>query len=287
MLEQITPLILTYNEAPNIVRTLEALSWARDVVVVDSFSEDETLEILARYPQVRVFQRKFSTHESQWNFGLHQTGIRTDWILALDADYTLTQELIDELATLRPTNGTRGYRAKFTYCVKGRRLRSGLYPPVTVLYHRQSARYMQDGHTQRVAVAGDIEDLSAPILHDDRKPIGGWVLAQLRYTNLEKSKLLAESPESLSWTDRIRRMRIVAPVAMLFYCLIVRRGIFDGWAGFDYAFQRMIAEAMLSVQLLEHDLAAPEMNGRQPLAMVSLLDGNGLKPKHKTAGVKS
>lgn len=45
MMEQITPLILTCNEAPNIGRTLERLTWARDIVVVDSFSNDETVEI--------------------------------------------------------------------------------------------------------------------------------------------------------------------------------------------------------------------------------------------------
>jgi hypothetical protein len=138
-----------------------------------------------------------------------------------------------------------------------------------------------------VVVDGQIQDLNSPILHDDRKPLSRWFRSQDNYTALEAKKLLAEPREKLSWTDQIRRLRIVAPVAMLFYCLIVRRGIFDGWAGFDYAFQRMIAEAMLSVQLLEHDLAAPEMNGRQPPGVVSLLGGNGLKPKHKTAGVKS
>ena len=52
MLDQITPLILTYNEAPNIGRTLAALAWARDIVVVDSFSDDETLEIASSFSQV-------------------------------------------------------------------------------------------------------------------------------------------------------------------------------------------------------------------------------------------
>ena len=87
MLEQITPLILTYNEAPNIGRTLENLSWARDVVVVDSFSDDETLEIAASFPNVRVVQRVFDSHRNQWEFGLRETEIQTPWVLALDADY--------------------------------------------------------------------------------------------------------------------------------------------------------------------------------------------------------
>src|SRR5205823_458185 len=97
MLEQITPLILTYNEAPNIGRALEQVSWARDIAVVDSFSDDATLEIVARCPQARVFQRRFDCLEKQWNYALTETGIGTDWILALDADYIATPELIDEI----------------------------------------------------------------------------------------------------------------------------------------------------------------------------------------------
>ena len=57
MLDQITPLILTYNEAPNISRTLDSLRWASEVVVVDSFSTDETATIAASHPNVRVIQR--------------------------------------------------------------------------------------------------------------------------------------------------------------------------------------------------------------------------------------
>src|SRR5436853_1091677 len=97
MLDSITPLILTFNEAPNIGRTLERLRWARDIVVVDSFSDDETLEIVSSFSQARVFQRPFDNFAAQWNFALKETGIATEWVLGLDADFVLTQESIEEL----------------------------------------------------------------------------------------------------------------------------------------------------------------------------------------------
>ena len=100
----ITPLVLTFNEAPNIDRTLARLQWARRVVVVDSFSTDETLAICGRYPNVDLKQRRFDNHTDQWNWGLDQ--ITTEWVLSLDADYVLTEALIDELSSwnvlLRP-----------------------------------------------------------------------------------------------------------------------------------------------------------------------------------------
>ncbi|HEU5130546.1 MAG TPA: glycosyltransferase, partial [Pyrinomonadaceae bacterium] len=93
MLTDITPLILTYNEAPNIARSLSALTWANDIVVVDSFSDDDTVAIARSDSRVRVFQRAFDTHRNQWEFGLKETGISTPWVLALDADYVLSDEL--------------------------------------------------------------------------------------------------------------------------------------------------------------------------------------------------
>ena len=71
-LNQITPLILTYNEAPNIQRTLKNLTWAKQIVVIDSFSTDKTIEILKNFKQVSIFQRQFDSHASQWNYGLNQ-----------------------------------------------------------------------------------------------------------------------------------------------------------------------------------------------------------------------
>jgi len=258
MLERITPLILTYNEAPNIGRTLEKLRWARDIVVVDSFSDDDTMEIVSTFPQVRVYQREFDSHEKQWNFGLKETGINSEWVLALDADYVLTDKFLAEVEALSPDQDVKGYRSKFVYCVNGKRLISGIYPPVSVLYRRSDASYVQDGHTQKLFLDGRIKNLHSPILHDDRKSLAHWLQAQSRYTKLEANKLLNSGPENLSWTDRVRRWRIIAPPAMLFYCLVIRGGVLDGWAGFYYAFQRALAELMLSLHLLDHDLSRSE-----------------------------
>jgi glycosyltransferase involved in cell wall biosynthesis len=249
MLDQITPLILTYNEAPNIARSLSGVSWAKDVVVVDSFSNDETVAIAKSLPQVRVVQRAFDNHRNQWEFGLTETGIKTPWVLALDADYVVSSELIAELGELRPDVETVGYRAKFVYCINGKRLRSGIYPPVTVLYRREAAAYVQDGHTQRVSLSGTVNDLKSPMMHDDRKSLRRWLRSQGRYTELEAQKLLAADASELRFVDQMRRWVVVVPPLMLGYCLIVRGGILDGWQGFYYAFQRSVAELMLSINL--------------------------------------
>ncbi|HEX3248047.1 MAG TPA: glycosyltransferase family 2 protein [Pyrinomonadaceae bacterium] len=249
MLDQITPLILTYNEAPNIARALAGLSWAKEIVVLDSFSDDETVAIAKSFPNVRVVQRDFDNHRNQWEFGLKEAGITTPWVLALDADYVVTSEVLAELNQLQPDESTVGYRAHFTYCINGKKLRSGIYPPVTLLYRRDAATYVQDGHTQRVAVQGTIKELRSRLMHDDRKSFRRWLQSQARYTELEAQKLLVADAARLDLADRMRRWVVVAPPVMLVYCLIVRGGILDGWQGFYYAFQRTVAELMLSVNL--------------------------------------
>jgi hypothetical protein len=208
---------------------------------------------------VRVVQRVFDCHRNQWEFGLKEAGISTPWVLALDADYVVSNDLIAELRQLRPHPDTAGYRANFVYCINGRELRSGIYPPVTVLYRREAATYIQDGHTQRVALAGRIEHLRSLMLHDDRKSLRRWFSSQARYTELEAQKLLASDTRDLGLADRMRRWRFVMPSAMLIYCLIVRGGVLDGWAGFYYAFQRALAELMLSLYLLEEQQSEPQI----------------------------
>ena len=253
MFDSITPVILTYNEAPNIARTLEKLNWAKDIVVVDSYSTDDTISIVAGFPQARTIQRKFDSHSEQWNFALNETGIKTEWVLALDADYVLSDCLVDELAALIPSDETAGYKAQFIYCVYGKSLRGAGYPPVTVLYRRSRAAYRQDGHTQRVVIEGKIEDLRSPIFHDDRKPLGHWLAAQNRYMELEVNKLTNEHWNNLCWADRLRKMRFIFPFIMLGYCLFIKGGILDGRAGLYYALQRTVAECILSLQLLQRD----------------------------------
>jgi len=278
VLDQITPLILTYNEAPNIGRTLERLSWARDIVVIDSFSSDETVEIASRFPQTRILQRKFDTHRNQWTFGLKESGIKSDWVLALDADYVLTPELVEELRVLQPSAVTQGYRAGFVYCIKGRPIRGSAYPPVIALYRRANANYIQDGHTQRIKVEGEVKDLRSPIMHDDRKPLGHWIQAQSRYMKLEAEKLLQSDSAQLGWADRLRKARVVAPFVMFFYCTLVKGAILDGRIGLYYAFQRTFSELLLSLYLIEHDLnlspsPKSELNATNVKQTVSLRGG--------------
>lgn len=251
---EITALVLTYNEGDNIARAVDRLRSIPQVLLIDSFSTDDTIEIATQtHPKVRVLQRAFDTFAAQCNFGLEQ--ISTPWVLSIDADYILTPALTEEITHLSPPVGVAGYRARFSYCISGHRLRSSLYPPRTVLYRRSLASYREDGHGHRVIVEGPIRNLCGKIEHDDRKPLSRWISSQVNYSRIEARHLIqiAETGTQkvgISVQDRLRlKVYFAAPVVLL-YLLFGRGLILDGWRGWYYVAQRTIAELLLSLQLL-------------------------------------
>jgi len=255
MLDEITPVILTGNEERNIGRTLAQLAWAKDVVVVDSMSGDATVALAQTFPNVRVFPRPLDTLAKQWTFAVEETGIRTPWVLTLDADYFVTPELVEELRALDPPTRTTAYVARFLYAIHGRPLHGSLYPPRMVLLRRGRFVFYQDGHTQRVRIDDLASTLRSPIIHDDRKGVGRFFTRQLRYMEDEADKLL-DSKRRGSLRDRIRRLRIVAPPLVFLHTLFVKGVIRDGWPGVYYALERFAAELILSMILIERDLAS-------------------------------
>ncbi len=254
MLADITPVILTYNEAPNIGRSLERLAWARQVVVVDSGSTDDTLAIVARYPNARVVQRPFDTHALQWRFAVEETGIDSDWILRLDADYMVEPALRDEIGGMTPDPATAAFEIAFTYCIEGHPLRASLYPALPVLFRRGRGRFVQDGHTEKLRIDGQVVPLRHRLLHDDRKSLDRWLQSQVRYQAIEAEKLTARPWSELSWADRLRLSRVLGPPVVALHCLIVKRLVFDGTPGLLYTAQRVAADVILSMHLLRRDI---------------------------------
>ena len=149
----------------------------------------------------------------------------------------------------------------FVYRIYGRPLRGTLYPPRTVLYRKDRASYRQEGHAHRVVINGDVLPLSGVIFHDDRKPLGRWIASQQRYARDEAAYLLDPRSDPLRRTDKIRLMGWPAPVGALFYTLLVKGCLFDGWPGWYYALQRVIAEALIALEIIDRRLRIVRSTG--------------------------
>jgi len=251
MLDRITPVLLTYNEQANITRTLSHLMWAREVIVVDSGSTDGTLAEMAEFPNVRVINRRFDTHANQWRFAVEGTQIATDWILRLDADYMVSDALVAELAQLNPNASISAYRIGFDYAVFSHQLLSSLYPPNTILLRRGSFSVSDKGHTEVWEVTGLVGTLSRRVVHDDWKSTEQWLSGQVRYMQRELNWMRTHNDGLARW---LRLRPPLMPIAVFLYCLFGKGLLLNGRAGIFYALQRMVAEAVLSLMILEQKL---------------------------------
>lgn len=250
----ITPVILTYNEEPNIEATLASLAWAPRIVVVDSGSADRTAEIARSFANVAWCERAFDSHRAQWSYAVHGTAVDTHYILALDADMRPGAGFADELARFTERPGQAGI-VPFEYRVQGRPLLGSIYPAQIRVFTREHVRIEQRGHTQVFTSTAPLYRFAAKLIHEDRKPFARWVANQLQYAALEAERI--NNTHSQSLRDRLRRSGI-SPAIWGGYAYLRAGGPLKGRSARAYAQERMVFEAMLA-RMLAGTEAAPRI----------------------------
>jgi glycosyltransferase involved in cell wall biosynthesis len=191
----ISVIILTYNEELHIYRCIENIkSIAKDIFIVDSFSNDQTIEI-ARNMGALIYQNKWeNNHAKQFNWALDNLPIKTKWVLRLDADEYLTNELIEELKIKMPNldDDISGIILKRRYFFLERWIRNGLYPVKLLrifVYGRGrcESRWM-DEHIQ--LFDGKILEFKNDFIDDNLNSIEWWVNKHNNYATREAIDLL-------------------------------------------------------------------------------------------------
>ena len=243
----VTPMILTYNEEPNLGRTLDSLRWAERVVVLDSGSTDATERIAKSFSNVDWRVRRFDSFKDQTEYGVHATEIRSDYVLALDADMEVSSKLVTEMEARFMPGNFAGGMLPFEYRVTGHPLAGSLYPAQVRLFARDKVEVWQDGHGHKFRVNGPVYNFAAPLIHDDRKPLERWVASQLSYSSIELERIL-DGKES-KFRDRLRRLGLMPPiVAALAY--LRSGGPWGGAAAARYAYERATYECLLAIRLM-------------------------------------
>lgn len=242
-LEQITPLILTYNEAPNIALTLDSLRWASRVVVLDSGSTDETESIARSFANVDWHTRPFDSFKGQTDYGLDETGITTEYILTLDADMRLSEVLVSEIQQSFYAGSFDGGMFEFRYCIAGYPLIGSLYPAQVRLFRRKAIEVLQVGHGHKFELTGSLYHFKTPLFHDDRKPLEQWLSSQLKYSVHEFNRIA--SGHRLKWRDCLRRWGVM-PLVIGPYAYLKAGGPLAGAAAARYAYERLIFECLLA-----------------------------------------
>jgi len=157
--------IICHNESKNIRRCLESVLWADEIVVVDSFSTDNTVEIVRQYTDA-LFQRAWTGYADQKNHALSKA--HGNWVLSMDADEAVSRRLKGEIQTeIGRPEAKDGYKIPRRSFYQGRWIRhSGYYPDRQLrLFRRHKARWIGGRVHERVEVDGDVGELKTDILH--------------------------------------------------------------------------------------------------------------------------
>ncbi len=254
-LKQVTPVVLTWNEEPNIARTLESLRWATSVVVLDSGSTDQTKPIAKSFQNVMWCERAFDTHVAQWEYGIRQTGITSEYVLALDADMQVPERFLQELENDVPWGQVAGGITPFEYRYYGTALAGSLCPPQLRLFRHNDVSISQPDHTQCFSAEGEVYRFRNKLVHDDRKSVERWVASQVSYQLLNERGLSNGRQPRLR--DHLRRAGLMPPiVGALAY--LKAGGPFRGAAAARYAYERAVAEGLLAIRLMDAKLRKAE-----------------------------
>jgi glycosyltransferase involved in cell wall biosynthesis len=267
---RVSVLVPTLNEELNLPECLQSLAWADEVFVVDSFSQDRTLEI-ARAQGAQVVQHAFESYSRQKNWALDNLPLHNDWVLIVDADERVTPMLRCEIERVVGAPECDGYYVNRRFIFLGTWIRhAGWYPSWNLrLFRRGRGRYDDREVHEHVVLDGRAGYLQSDLLHLDRRGLDAYVARHNRYSSLEASARLkaergapdrARLPVSLlaSPVQRKRYLRErvwphvpAKAVALFVYMYVLRRGFLDGRAGLALCVFHAFQEFMVGLKLAE------------------------------------
>ncbi len=214
--------LIACNEQQNILRTLTSVSWANEVIVVDSGSTDGTAE-LAREAGAQVLVQPWLGYAEQKNFAIGHC--RSDWVLSLDADEAVSDELAREIQQLLGSErAADGYLIPRRNFFLGRAmLYGGFYPdPKLRLFRRGRATFAPRSVHETMQLNGAMGKLQGELLHTAYPALAGYIEHMNRYSSLAASEL----PER-SFVLHV----LLNPIATFAYNYILRLGFLDGREG--------------------------------------------------------
>lgn len=270
----LTAIVLTFNEQENMAACLRRLDWVDEVLVVDSFSSDDTLEVVREIrPDARILQHAFEDFGQQRNWALDEGAPRHPWVLFVDADEEINAECAAAIRRAIESDSDKvGFYLTCRNYFLGRWIkRSTLYPSWQLrLLKLGEVRYCKEGHGQREVTDGPLGYLREPYDHYGfSKGIAHWIARHNQYSTDEVDLILRLKGEPLSVRDvfsqdPVRRRRfakrcaarvgLLRPLARFLHSYVWRLGFLDGYPGLLYNLLRLSHEIHISVKLAERGL---------------------------------
>ena len=244
----LTVLVPCFNEERNIEACLQSVSgWVDEILVVDSFSTDRTLE-LARQFTDRVLQHEYINSAAQKNWAIPQA--RNEWVLIVDSDERVTTQLRQELqALLSRTPDKDGYWIRRNNYLFGRHIRHSGWgrDAVLRLFRRDLGRYSQKRVHAEVRL-DSTATLEGRLDHHTVASLTAWTAKINRYSSWK-------AEDKFERGFRYPHLQLILrPPLRFFKDFVLRLGVLDGWRGFLIAGMSAFAEMLMTAKVLERRL---------------------------------
>jgi glycosyltransferase involved in cell wall biosynthesis len=259
---------MTLDEEINIARCLDSVRWSNDVVILDSFSQDRTIERANAYPNVRIYQRKFDDFSRQRNYGIHQIQYVNSWLLVLDADEVVEPNLAKEI---REVAGAGSQVSHDVFMLRRKVFINGRWVRWNMNYDfwlprmiRPETVCFEGAVHEKLCFAGGYGFLKGAVEHHQfEKGLNDWLNRRARYARLETQK--AATTESiprlllnLSRRNPLDRRAALKSlffrlpgkyVVYFFYNIIFKFSYLDGIAGLSYVLLEAYSHYLAAKQI--------------------------------------
>lgn len=253
-MNRLSVVVICYNEEAILDKSLSAVQWADEIVVVDSFSTDRTPEIARRYTD-KVFQRPWEGYGRQKN--LAQGLVTSPWVLSLDADEVVTPELAGEIRRLLAGRPDRaGYRIPRRTWYLGRLLRHAWTPDRKLrLFRAGRVTWGEEAVHESLSLDGPEGCLSAPLVHHSFASVEAHLRTIQRYTTLAARELgRGGRPFSL--------LRLLgSPLVLFVKQYVLKRGFLDGVPGLVACVLSAVHEFVKYAKLYELEKRPGDVEG--------------------------
>lgn len=229
-MEKVSAVIIVYNEEANIRRCLRTVQWANEIVVVDSYSKDRTVEIAREFTD-KIYQKEYQGHIDKKRFAVSMAS--HDWVFSIDADERVTPRLRKEILDVlkRGSGDAVGYDIPRITRYLGKWIRHGEWYPdrVTRLFRRSRMHYEGTEPHDRVVLHGPLGHLKGLLLHYNYRDFAHQIQTVQSYSDIAARALFAQGSHA-GFNNLVLR-----PLFRFFKCYILKKGFLDGWPGFIIA----------------------------------------------------
>ena len=224
---KISALIITFNEINHIVEALDSISFADEIIIIDSFSSDGTLELLQKRKDVLVKTKKFKNFADQRNFALAQANY--DWVLFIDADERITKPLKEEILKIVNNNSkVSGFKVRRKHFFKNKPINFSGYQTDTTYRLFRNGNVLYD--TKRIVhelpiIDGKSDLLKNIMLHYSFSDYQTLKQKMMTYGHLKALELFSKGKQ----TNTV--LYVIKAGYKFFYNYVIRLGFLDGKEG--------------------------------------------------------